>query len=252
MLMGSGTRRTRGLSALLATALLAMQLVVVPVTPAGAGGSDVTNKNVELVSHLGGSGINRIAVAGDYVYAASKAGLEVFDVSVDATPVKVASVALGGEAREVAVSGGYAYVTGSFGGLKAVNVADPTKPREVGWTGNLGSSYGVAIVGDYAYTSVEHGIKCVNITDPANLRYDYFVGSPSGGSIYQVVAGGDKLYVTWGTAADNTSKVRVLDISHAAMQPRSSAPTTSRSASRPATSPRTATRSTSRRRAESR
>jgi hypothetical protein len=68
----------------------------------------------------------------------------------------------------VAVSGGYAYVADAYGGLRVIDVSDPTTPVEVGALGTPEAATGLAVSGDLVYLADGHGgLRVVDVSVPA-------------------------------------------------------------------------------------
>lgn len=74
-----------------------------------------------------------------------------------------------GLARDVAVSGNYAYIADWTNGLVIVDVSNPYHPTHVGsYTESSISSKSVAVAGDYAYvTDMEKGLLILDISTPS-------------------------------------------------------------------------------------
>ncbi len=68
-----------------------------------------------------------------------------------------------GSARDVAVSGGYAYVADNDDGLVVVDVNDPTNPVRAGGYDTSGYAHGVAVAGGYAYVANENSGLVVSL-----------------------------------------------------------------------------------------
>lgn len=73
----------------------------------------------------------------------------IIDVSDPAYPKAVGGNP--GYAEDVAIAGHFAYTVGLYGGLRIIDVRDPTSPSEVGTYTTPGSVEGVAAAGDYTY-----------------------------------------------------------------------------------------------------
>ena len=103
-----------------------------------------------------------------------------------------------GNARDVAVADGYAYIADSSNGLVVVDVSDPANPIGAGGYDTSGYAYGVAVSGDYAYVADEiNGLVVVDVSDPANPTYmgDYETSDNARG----VAVSGDYAYLADGT-----------------------------------------------------
>lgn len=128
-------------------------------------------------------------------YAAGSAGLLIFDISNESSPVQIGSYADGGEAVALDVRGDYAFVADGWRELQIVNVADPANPyREAGFYAvpppGVGGYYAsvptvsgtdLVLDGNLLYLAdSEAGLQIVDVTDPANpvlSGYYYTVGS---------------------------------------------------------------------------
>jgi len=149
---------------------------------------------IEPLGQFGGASY-AIAVQGQVVYAGVGLRLVALDVS---DPTRL--VALGqtgcfpGMVRGAALSGGYAYVAASEGGLRVVDITNPSAPAEVGRCATPASAWNVAVSGDYAYVAARGaGVRVINIADPAAPHEVGAYTAPS--DAYDVAALGDNIYV---------------------------------------------------------
>jgi len=95
----------------------------------GLGALAQGGSNVELVGQIGGLTL-AVAVQGRYAYVGVGPRLVVVDVGDPARPVEVGQTGvLPGVVQDVAVSGSYAYVADWDGGLRVIDVSDPSSPR---------------------------------------------------------------------------------------------------------------------------
>lgn len=101
---------------------------------------------------------NRLYIACDVV------GLEIWDVSDSFSPTKMGSYNTPGPAVDIEVLGDYAYLAES-GGIRVVNVNDPTDPFEEGFCG-IGKSNSVAVRGNYACVAQDYSICLIDVRDP--------------------------------------------------------------------------------------
>jgi hypothetical protein len=126
-----------------------------------------------------------LTAAGDYLYVAdqspydstTQAGLRILNVSTPSAPVQVGSYPTAQDVNEVAVVNGYAYLTESSvstsntsrnttGGVRAIDVRNPTAPAEVGFYNTAGQAYQVTTAGEFAYVADGHGgLVIVRLTD---------------------------------------------------------------------------------------
>jgi hypothetical protein len=185
-----------------------------PTNPQGVGGFYLVQGWLQV--EVGG-----VAVSGHYAYVAArwqdesgewKNGLQVIDISSLANPQRVGEYETGWlsahgwwPARDVAVSGNYAYVVFRkpgmppqeiIDGLEIIDISDPTKPRRVSGCDIGGFATGVAVSGNHAYVAgTLTGLQVIDISDPANPKR---VGGNSSISGEDVAVAGDKVYVAAG------------------------------------------------------
>ena len=97
-----------------------------PATPeAGIG-----NIRLELLSRHNGT-INAVAISGNYAYIDSAGRLAVVDISDKAHPQIIGqSEVLFSAAKDIQLSGNYAYIAAGTEGLFIVNIATPTAPYQ--------------------------------------------------------------------------------------------------------------------------
>ena len=117
------------------------------------------------------------AFVGDEVY-----GLRPIDITDPENPFDAGDIIVSGHAGELMVSGDFAYigdrtnalVEGSNigGGLRIVDISDPTNQGVVGYYVSEGFSNGVAVSGEYAYIvdgmDNRYGFRIIDISDPEN------------------------------------------------------------------------------------
>lgn len=156
-----------------------------------------------------------ISVSGSFAYVAGSDGLVVLDISDPSTPTLVSQeydVSLFTLAKDVVVSGNYAYLTYRYyEGLKVFDISDPTTLNQVGNYGNAFSYDSVAVSDGYAYvTDSENRLLVIDISDPAAPGqvggYDTAASSPA------INVSGNYAYV-----ADENDGLVVVDISDPAL-----------------------------------
>jgi len=155
-----------------------------------------------------------IAVAGNFAYVTFWGELWVFDVSNPAAPESVGSLFVGGEARNVLVSGNLAYVAdgagdaGNPGGLKIVDITDPHSPSLLGGLDTAGETRAVAVQGSYAYLADgSGGLVIADVTDPSNPTQVSVLAMPD--EAFGVAVAGQYAYVADGFSGG----FRVVDVS---------------------------------------
>jgi len=120
---------------------------------------------------------------------------------VTLTPVGITEGTLPNHAKDVCVSGNYAYVADYYNGLVVVDISDPTKPETVGNHPSRTEGYttaaaiGVAVSGDYVYVAnCYDDLYVINVTDPNSptlaATYD------PGDSAYAVTISDDYAYIS--------------------------------------------------------
>ncbi|WP_292350639.1 PGF-pre-PGF domain-containing protein [Methanomethylovorans sp. PtaU1.Bin093] len=158
------------------------------------------------------SEIYGIAVSGDHACIANgENGIAVVDVSVPSSPTIMGSYDTDGFARDVAISGNYAYVADGIG-LAIVDISVPSSPTLAGTYDTIGFATGITVSGNHAYVADDgkaifdgsNGIAIVDISTPSSPRQ---VGSY--GSIY---AYGSAVSGNYAYVADYSGLV-ILDVS---------------------------------------
>src|SRR5690349_17704400 len=74
-----------------------------------------------------------------------------------------------GSVQNLAISGNYAYVAVSDGGMTVLDITDPPHPTVVaGFEIPLhGSAYDLKVVGGYAFVSAIRGVEIIDVHNPA-------------------------------------------------------------------------------------
>lgn len=100
-----------------------------------------------------------------YAYVATYGGLRVMDISTPSNPRLVTTLKYSGYGRDVRISGNYAYIPGDEG-VRIVDISTPASPAMVGYSdASVGDSYGVEVVGNYAYVaSYTDGLNVVDLS----------------------------------------------------------------------------------------
>jgi hypothetical protein len=170
--------------------------------------SNVATPNLIGTYKLSGE-IQGLDVAGGHAYVVEWGDegtvLRVIDVSIPAKPTQVG--AQFGGARNVTVSGSYAYVAAGGSGVRVVDVADPTDPAEVGSFDEAHCAQDVAVLGGRAYIADGcNGIWVASLSDPASPAPVGFCSTP--GTALSIAVAGDHAYVV-----DFDYGLRVVDSS---------------------------------------
>ncbi len=168
--------------------------------------------SMEEVGGLGGS-LARAAVVGNLAYVADGAGLRILDVSDPTQPLLVGVATTPDSARDVAVSGSYAYVTDRYAALRVFDVSVPESPVEVAHVDAPYQADDVVISGEFAYyTDTRNGVRVVDISDPENpVEVGHSDGLPDGASPADLAVSGSYVYV-----AGDFRGLRIIDVSNPA------------------------------------
>jgi hypothetical protein len=107
-----------------------------------------------------------VVVSSPIAYLTAGETLQVLDVSVPASIVRLGLWTNAYTTGEVNMSGNHAYVTAS--GLHSIDVSNPTNPVRVGGTAH---DYieGVAVSGDFAYTVGIQDFRIYDVANPSNI-----------------------------------------------------------------------------------
>jgi len=113
------------------------------------------------------AGGQAVVLDGSHAYLAGDARFEVFDVSTPTSPAVVAWADTSDVSSDVAVSAGFAFVTHRGGLMRVFDVADPTRPVEVGPPG-VGGGDEIAVGGDFAYLANPlSGLVVLDVSTPS-------------------------------------------------------------------------------------
>ncbi len=139
------------------------------------------------------------------------AGLEIWDVADPSSPEKLGNCDTPGDARDIYVSGSYAYVADGYEGeLRVIDVSTPSNPQEVGYCYTPGSAYGIYVSGSYAYVAdYDKGLRVIDVSTPPN---PIEVGVWDLAWVMNVYISGSYAYVTVGILGGDGG-LRVIDIS---------------------------------------
>lgn len=81
----------------------------------------------------------------------------------------VGSMGTTGSAKDIKISGVYAFVAAGSGGLRVIDISSPSVPVEIGFVETSDEAYGVAIAGNYAYVAdgPDGGLQVIDISTPS-------------------------------------------------------------------------------------
>jgi hypothetical protein len=153
-----------------------------------------------------------VTVAGNYVYIADwSSGLRIIDITDPAVPKETSMAETSGNARDVNVVGGYAYIAdGDKSGLSVIDIADPATPVVTGSYDTPGAAIALDVAGDYAYVADgAAGLQIIDVSDPGT-PVKTGVYDPAGYAIAQHIEKvGNMVFIT-----ATEGGLRIVDISN--------------------------------------
>jgi hypothetical protein len=173
-------------------------------------------------THYASSHVTAVAVRGAYLYTSAGA-LRVMHLDDAAAPTEVGTYRpadpMGSAGKVVAVSDGHAYVlyhggSSKTGGLRIVDVSEPTMPFEVGAYNANAPVRDAAIAGDRAYLLAGLGVPHLVVVDLSDLVRPVAVG-PAGEKIWpghSLDVAGEILHLASPGAFDASGPLQILDV----------------------------------------
>jgi hypothetical protein len=160
--------------------------------------------NVEYVGHIGGI-TWAIAVQGNYAFVGEGPQLTILDISNPASPTVTGKTQpLPDIVGCIAFLSGYIYVADGQGGLRIIDVSDPSAPFEAGFYDTPGDADEVSVAGSFAYVADSSGLRIIDISDPSA---PFEAGFYDTGYANDVAVSGSFAYVAV------SSGLRIIDIS---------------------------------------
>lgn len=174
-------------------------------TPAGPLAPE-ESMQISLRSQLGGASY-AVAVSGNYAYVGIGPRIVVLDIYDPTKPQEIAKTeVLPGVVEDIAISGYFAYIADSEGGLRVFDIYYPNSPKEIGFYDTPGSAYGVTIDAGYAYVAdYLSGLQILDISSPDNPVLVGYYDTP--GYACKVAVAGKYAYV-----ADYAAGLRIINI----------------------------------------
>ena len=109
-------------------------------------------------------------------------------------PLLVGGYDTAGDARGIALAGGFAFIADGSAGLQVVNISDPAQPTLAGSFDTSGEATGVSVWGNLAYVADgASGLQVINITNPTHPTFEASMDTPD--SAVNVWVEGDIAYV---------------------------------------------------------
>jgi len=168
-------RRQRNLARVVASVLIALSVVATPALAQDCP-QPIGRWSLEFPWQVGSA----VAVSGDHLYLGS-GRLTIADVSNPSSPTPLGFVDLPrvSGAQNVVVTGGYAYVTEGYDGLRGIDLSTPSAPVQVTPSFNVDPSttfysWDVAVSGGYVFVADDLGGLAVYRECGANMFSDGF------------------------------------------------------------------------------
>ncbi len=152
----------------------------------------------------------KTVVIDDLAYVAhDRDGLMILDLETLERPELIGEIAWPDGANDVAIQGSLAYVANALGGLKVVDVSDPTAPTEVGSLDGIYATR-VRVAGDAAYilhaeVNDPYVLRVVDVSDPAQPTEIASAALP--GMAWNLALGEETLFI-----AGDDFGVRLFDV----------------------------------------
>ncbi len=155
----------------------------------------------------GSDGCTAVEVSGDYLYAAGRDYLAVFDIKTDpAKPRRVAVMRGIRGCRQIAVYKDRAYITARSRGLWIVDIEDPTNPKLIRQFDTIELATGIAASENVIF--IAHRVYGVQLLDVSNPKFPKHISQVRTGEAQSVVYRDGMLYVgDWGAG-----KLTIIDV----------------------------------------
>jgi hypothetical protein len=115
---------------------------------------------------------NDIAIDGKHAYAIGKRTLHVLDISQSGKPRPVGKLGGLGNARQIVVENGLAYIASREDGLFIVDVRDPNAPQLAGRHDTIEFATGICKSGNVLFVACrQFGVELVDVSDPSSPRH---------------------------------------------------------------------------------
>jgi hypothetical protein len=147
-----------------------------------------------------------VAIFNNYAYLADGGPLRIIDVSDPSNPALKVECYSTSIAREVVISGNYAYLASFTSGLQIIDINDPLNPTFAGSCDIFGNAWGIDVSGNYAYlVGGVSGLQIIDVSNPSNstLRGRYITP----GEALGVTVFGNYAYVV-----DDDTSLQIIDI----------------------------------------
>lgn len=178
-----------------------------------------TEDNVTLLNQTGGA-VYGAATRGNYAYVGIGPRLVVMNISNPQNPIAIGQTdVFPGTIVQVTLDGDYAYVAelppqnsdeAGLGGLRIIDISDPTQPQAVGFCDTPWTPQSVSVSGDYAYVSDGlYGLRIIDVSIPSSpTEVKVVPETPGTVTTLHTAIAGNYAYV-----AESDGGLRVLNIS---------------------------------------
>jgi hypothetical protein len=181
-----------------AGAILALLLIIGRNDAAEPSPEQDFGAELPITCSLGLGGAMDATVAGNMLYVIGRGHLHVADISEPEAPTVVGRLTDLGNARQIEIHHGVAYITAREDGLFVVDVTKPDVPVLLCHYDTIELATGIALSGNVAYVACRTaGVELVDVTNPRRLRH---LSTVRTGEAQSVVARNGILYVgVWGS-----------------------------------------------------
>jgi hypothetical protein len=134
---------------------------------------------------------------------------QIFIVVLLAVVLYIALLGRQGEARDILVSGDFAFVSvGRYGGLRVLDVSDHIRPREIAYVETPGDAHALTMVGSYIFLADgRRGLRVIDVADPS---MPVVIGAlQTEGTPLDIAIGGGYAYV-----ANGETGLSIIDITN--------------------------------------
>jgi hypothetical protein len=141
------------------------------------------------------SGATSVVLLAQYAYVGGSGGVSVVDVTLPGSPAIVGTLT-GMNVVEAVVRDGRLYVLSNVG-LRIYDLTAPAAPALLGWLdATAAGNRDLDVAGGRAFTASSDGFRVLDVSDPSVPAAMAFIPWDSYSSYYDLIADGDRVYVT--------------------------------------------------------
>ena len=127
------------------------------------------SENCTLLGRWAAGQCYDVLANGPIAYMGNGAYLQIMQASDPVNPVLLGKIVLPEMIRKMAFYDNKIYVADYNGGLRIVDVSDPSAPREISAIEKIGTAIDLVLDGNYAYIAAGNSsLIIIDITDPSN------------------------------------------------------------------------------------